>query len=367
MAVWIGLNIPAYAINGDLQGLNRRDSTNWNSTSRWVGSNLRGWRELDLVPCRVMLRGPATNSPVSIVFPRTRNGQPGFEDLFFISNSPNAVITQGPTLRTSPDTEERSYELAVSITGAEPAYIYFHARLAPGANLNPGSSLHIWGEPNLSPLQFHKVRAARVKPDLAVGITGPATARPGETLVYTINHTNLAQLTNDTAHGIVVTAQLPPFMDYVPGSATAGGSIAGNTLTWHVGELQNMERGSFSYRAVVSYNVPAGEALTSTASIAGAESDLNLANNSSKALTTVVSASPTNSGALTITRIVKFDEHLYHIFFLTRSDRNYVMQYTEDFVEWTTDPLIIPGTGGEVVSRQYEGGAKRFYRVMELP
>jgi hypothetical protein len=80
-----------------------------------------------------------------------------------------------------------------------------------------------------------------------------------------------------------------------------------------------------------------------------------------------VAASPTNSGALTITRIVKFDERLYHVFFLTRSDRTYVMQYTEDFADWTTDPLIIPGTGGEVVSRQFEGGVKRFYRVMELP
>jgi uncharacterized repeat protein (TIGR01451 family) len=367
MSVCFGLSVPAFALNGDLQGLNRRDSTNWNAQSAWRGNNLRGWRELDLVPCRVVLRGPASNSPVRIFFPRTQEGHPGFEDLFFISNSPNASITQPPVLVAPADAEVWSYDFVVSITGAEPAYVYFYARLAPGANLNPGSSLHLWGEPGLSPLQLHKVRVAPVKPDLAVAINGPGVARPGETVIYTINYTNLALLADDTAHEVTVTAQLPPFVSYVPGSATTGGSIAGSTLTWHFADLGNQEGGTVSYQAVVSYGVPAEGVLTNTAAIAAAENDLHLEDNFSIALTSIVASSPTNGGALRITRIIKFNDQVYHIFFLTRNDRSYALQYTEDFVDWTTDPLVIPGSGGEVVSRQYVGGAKRFYRVMELP
>ena len=366
-AVSISISTPAFALNGDLQGLHRRNSTNWTAQSSWTGNNLRGWRELDLVPCRVILRGPADDSPVSIVFPRTRNGYPGIENLFFISNSPNATITQPPILKAPADSSEWSYDFNVSISGSEPACIYFYARLAPGANLNTGSSLRIWGTPGLSPLQFHKVKPARVKPDLAVSITAPGVARPGETLIYTINYTNLALLTNDTAHGVTVSAQLPPSITYVPGSASAGGSIAGNVLTWQLPELQNQAGGTVTYQGVVSYGVIPGQTLTNSASITGEENDLNLADNSSVALTSIVSSSPTNFGSLYITRIIKFDERVYHVFFLTKSDRNYVLQYTEDFVDWTTDPLVIPGTGTEVVSRQCEGGAKRFYRVMELP
>jgi uncharacterized repeat protein (TIGR01451 family) len=366
MTIWFGVSIPAFALSGDLQGLHRRDSTNWNSQSEWRGNNLRGWRELDLVPCRVVLRGPASDSPVRIVFPRTQNGNPGFENLFFISNSPNVSITQPPTLIAMPDADESAYDFAVSITGNDPAYIYFHARLAAGANMNPGSSLHLWGEPELSPLQFHKVRLAPIKPDLAVAISGASAAQPGETVIYTVNYTNLALLTNDTAHEITVTAQLPPFLNYLPGSATAGGSLSGDTLTWHLGDLGNQQGGSLSYQAVVSYGVPAGGVLTNTAAIAGGENDLHLDDNISTALTTVVSGSPFG-GTLRITRIVKFGDRVYHIFFLTKSDRSYVLQYTEDFVDWTTDPVVIPGTGGEVVSRQEQGNDKRFYRVMELP
>ena len=366
-ALFLGLTVPAFALSGDLQGLHRRNSTNWNTQSPWTGNNLRGWRELDLVPCRVVLRGPAEDTPVSIVFPRTRNGNPAIENLFFISNSPNVTITQPPALTTLADVDQSSYKFNVSITGTGPGYVYFYARLALGAFVNPGGSLHIWGTPSLGQLQFHKVKVAPVKPDLAVAITGPGVAIPGETFLYTVEYANLALLTNDTAHAVTISAQLPASVNYVPGSASSGGSIAGNTLTWNLPELQNQALSSVSYRVVVSESALPGQILTNAASIAGAESDVNPADNLSTALTHIAARNPTNSGTLLITRIIKVDERVYHVFFLTKSDRNYVLQYTEDFVEWTTDPLVIPGTGNEVFSRQDEGGAMRFYRVMELP
>lgn len=367
MAVSLGFSLPAFSLSGELQGLHRRHSTDWNAQSPWTGNNLRGWRELDLVPCRIVLRGPAENSPVSIAFPRLRNSNPAIQNLLFITNSPNVTISQAPVWITPANAEEWSGQFNVSMTGTEPGYVYFYARLALGAYLNPGSSLHISGTPGLGQLQFHKIRMAPVKPDLAVSITGPAVAFPGETLLYTINYTNLAMVTNDTAHGVTISARLPASLNYVPGSASSGGSIAGSILTWNLPELVNQASGSVTYEAIVSYEVAPEQILTNTASIAGAESDLNPADNLSTALTSIAAPSPNNSGTLLITRIVKFDERVYHVFFLTKSDRNYVLQYTEDFVDWTSDPQVIPGTGTEVVSRQDEGGAKRFYRVMELP
>ena len=376
IAVWFAVEIRGFALSGDLQGLNKSDSTNWHDASAWVGSNLRGWQELDMVACRVVLHGPASNSPVSISFPRTRKGAPAFDNLYFISNSPNATVT-GLILYAPAEAEEWSYSMDVTIEGEEPAYIYFHARLAAGVHLNTGSTLQIRGEPALSPLQIHKPRPAFSKPDLGVAMTVPALALPGETLIYSIRYTNSALGSNDTSHGVVLTATLPPFADYVDGSASGGGSIAGNILTWNLSDLDSQEGGSVSFKVVVAPAITLeapltvaagtlGAVLTTRATIDGAENDLNPADNFTSATTCVAANNPGGGGALRITRIKKFDDEIYHVYFQTMSERSYVMQYTEDFSEWTTIPTVIPGTGTEVVSRQREVGAKRFYRVMEL-
>jgi uncharacterized repeat protein (TIGR01451 family) len=370
LAACTSFEISAFAVSGDLQGLNRTDATNWSATSAWSGNNLRGWQELDLIPCRVVLNGPADNSPVTIQFPRTRHGVPGFEDLFFISNSPNVTLAGPPVLSAPADSEEWSYRLNVTIADSdgEPACIYFYARLAAGSDRNPGSSLHLRGEPSLSPLQIHKPGPAARKPDLGVSLAGPEGALPGETLVYGISYTNSATGSNDIAHNSVLTAMLPPFAEYVPGSASAGGSLNGNVLSWNLGDLGPGDAGSVSYQVIVSPDVAPGFVLTNIASIDADENDLVLADNSST-FTTAVAAntSPSPGGAVRITRITRFDDEIFHIYFETHAGRSYAIQYTKDFIEWTTDPAVIPGKGIEVVSRQRNAGEKRFYRVMELP
>lgn len=370
LAACTGFEVSTFAFSGDLQGLNRTDATDWNARSAWSGNNLRGWQELDLIPCRVVLNGPGNNSPVTIQFPRTRHGLPGFEDLFFISNSPNVTLAAPPVLSAPAGSEEWSYRLNVTKADSdcEPGYIYFYARLAAGSDRNPGSSLYLRGEPSLSPLQIHKPGPAARKPDLGVSLTGPGGAAPGETLVYDLSYTNSATGSNDIAHNTVLTAVLPPFAEYVPGSASAGGSLNGNVLSWNLGTMGPGHVGSVSYQVIVSPDVAPGFVLTNLALIDADENDLVLADNSS-AFTTAVAANtlPAPGGAVRITRITRFDEEIYHVYFETHAGRSYAIQYTKDFIQWTTDPAVIPGKGIEVVSRQRQGGEKRFYRVMELP
>jgi hypothetical protein len=146
-------------ISGDLQGLDKINSTNWSPSSPWSSVNLQGWRELDLIPVRVELFGGlASNQLVSVSFPHFKSGIPGFQNLFFISNSPSLFFTEPPTLvavHGQGGEEDWSYAFRVTVTDSNTAYVYLYARLAAGAHLNTGSSLQLSGEPSLSPLQIH--------------------------------------------------------------------------------------------------------------------------------------------------------------------------------------------------------------------
>ena len=110
-------------------------------------------------------------------------------------------------------------------------------------------------------------------------------------------------------------------------------------MTWSLGTLGAGASGSMTCQAVVSSGILVCGVLTTTAAIQGSENDLNPADNMASAHTVVGSANPeTGGGPLRITRIAKFDEEIYQVFFQTNPGRNYVLQYTEDFSNWTTDP-----------------------------
>jgi uncharacterized repeat protein (TIGR01451 family) len=367
-ALWAGAQVRVFALNGELQGLNKRYSTNWTADSPWRSGPLRGWQELDMIPCRVKLPCVSTGftSSVTIVFPHTTGKGPGFENLFFLSNSPNVTVIEAPALNAPTNTGEWSYDLKVSVRGSESAYIYFYARLAVGSYLNPGSSLHISGEPGLSPLQIHKPRLAPSKPNLAVRKAAPAVVFPGETITYMISYTNAASGQDDVAHGVKLKAILPALASYVPDSANSNGVMEGNVLSWNLPDLAKGSSGSVSYQVTVSTNAPGGESLTSTATIFSAENDLDPADNFSSVRTAVLET-PRNDQPLRITRIEKTGDGHYNVYFTTTFGRYYALQHTEDFVNWTTDSTIIPGTGSVEVSMQSDIGAYRFFRVMQLP
>jgi uncharacterized repeat protein (TIGR01451 family) len=52
--------------------------------------------------------------------------------------------------------------------------------------------------------------------------------------------------------------------------------------------------------------------------------------------------------------------------FKSQAGRIYFMQYSEDFVHWTTDSSAIRGTGGVMAVPQHKPGGKRFYRVLMM-
>src|SRR5215216_935881 len=122
----LGTQLPALAgFSGDLEGLNKNNSTNWGPSSSWSGGNLQDWQELDYVVVRAVLDGgPQANQPVSIVFPKFKTDAPGFQNLYFISNSPNTFITSN-VLSAPPAPADWTYNLRVTITNNQTGYIYF--------------------------------------------------------------------------------------------------------------------------------------------------------------------------------------------------------------------------------------------------
>ncbi len=291
VALGLGSHSSVLALSGDLQGLNKSLSTNWSPASAWSGGNLRGWQELDYVVGRAKLSGaPRSNQLVSLSFPRLKNGRPGFENLYFLSNSPNLFFTAPPVLDSSAATADGRYTMRVTITNRQPGYVYFYARLAAGAHLNTGSSLQLRGSPALSPLQIHKPEAGPDRPDLALLKTGPATAEPGEVIRYTLSYTNQGTRTQDVARGVQLVDELPALVTFV--SASNGGSNEGGLLTWDLPDLPIGASGFVTYQARVLTNAFHGQVFTNNAHLFEAGEDANPADNHSSVKTTVFARRP---------------------------------------------------------------------------
>jgi hypothetical protein len=162
-------------------------------TTNWISSNLQGWHELDLIPCRIYVTGgPISNQVLTVTFPHLTGTTPGFQDLGGLTTSSNITLGTSPVL-LSPPSGDWSYTLTVTLTDVTPGYIQFYTRLAAGAHLNVGSSLMIGGSPSsMGELQIHKPSPGPGAPNLAITKSGPLIASPGETIVYTLSYTNTA-------------------------------------------------------------------------------------------------------------------------------------------------------------------------------
>ncbi|HEY0548048.1 MAG TPA: Ig-like domain-containing protein, partial [Verrucomicrobiae bacterium] len=290
LSLCTALELSALALDFDLEGLDRNNSTNWIPNSAWSSVNLQDWRELDFIPMRAQITGgPAANQLLTIAFPHYSGGVYGFQNLYFISNSPNVSFSWAPVLNANPASSDWSYDLHVTVTGNHPGYVYFYARLAAGAHLNPGSSLHLEG-PSLSPLQIHKPRPGPGSPDLAIQKTGPATAGPGDLITYSISYTNKASGTNNAAHGVQITDILPALVTFV--SASDGGTMAGNTLSFDIRDLTNRASGFVTYQVRVASSAVSGQMFTNNALILSSEDDANMSDNRSSVKTTVIASRP---------------------------------------------------------------------------
>jgi len=85
--------------------------------------------------------------------------------------------------------------------------------------------------------------------------TDRATARPGDTLTYTITYGNSGL---GAAGNVVLQDRLPQYVTYVSGSATNGGTYNGlnRMITWNLGNLAVGDIGSVSFQVTVNSDVP---------------------------------------------------------------------------------------------------------------
>ncbi len=122
------------------------------------------------------------------------------------------------------------------------------------------------------------VNAPPAATDMSAGITGPASATSGSTVVYTVTASDLGPA---AASQVTATLTLPPGASFV--SAQNGGTYANGVVTWTVAKIAS---GSHS-NLKVSIILTTKGANSLTASVQAANPDPNTANNTSTFTTTV--------------------------------------------------------------------------------
>ncbi len=262
-----------------LQGQNKGD------TLHWTEKNLQGWSELEVIPMRICFgAGMVGKQNVRLDFPHINGGIFGFEGFWdFQAYSPNATILSGPEVIEDPS-GEWSYTLTVEISDRSPAEVRFSAQMAAGAHLNGGSSLQIKG--TAGTLQIHKPGPATGAPDLAVMQSGPTTVPWGTTVTYTMTYQNRAA--SHPGMGAQLSQIVDPALTIDPASLGPNARVVGHTVFWDLGNLAPNASGQIVMQAKVNASAPIGQVLTNVAQIYSSENDLNMADNSAVALTSVV-------------------------------------------------------------------------------
>ena len=136
--------------------------------------------------------------------------------------------------------------------------------------------------------------------DVVTTKTGPASATLGSSFSYAITVQNAGPV---NALGVVVTDTLPAGLTFV--SATGGGTLAGNVVTWPA--IASLANGA-SQAYTVTVSVPAAGVFTNIVASTAASADLNPSNNNgslpaSRVTTTVLNqadVATTKSGPATV-------------------------------------------------------------------
>ncbi|MGZ5544215.1 MAG: hypothetical protein ACXWIU_06040, partial [Limisphaerales bacterium] len=207
----------------DLEGQNAPRA---NAGTNYFGGPLRGWYELEFIPCRVALQ-PGSNQVVQVNFDHTKNAsivKRGIQNLFTFSPSRNVRMTT-PVLTGSNSMEEWYYTFTADVTNNQAGYVYFYARMSGGAHLFGGSSLDLF----YAPLQIMKPGPLAGSPDLIVTKTGPSTVSAGNTYSYSITFSNKVSATA-TAVGVQLSDFLPAGTTYVAGSAVGSSLVTNLTV-----------------------------------------------------------------------------------------------------------------------------------------
>ena len=291
---FVNLSIPANATITDGQGIGTIRSDDFVvalegqsfGDPTWFGGPLLGWKERDYVPLRLYFSGgPVTNLTYTIYFDHSNNSGeiPGIRDLVNWTNTSNITFTSGPTLNAPAGAAEWSYSFTLNHTASGDGIVWFWGRVAAGAHLYPGASLHVSGDQGLGVLQIHKPGAEPGSPDLAVTKLGPAFANAGQLINYVLNYTN--DVATGTATGVELSDTLPVGITFV--SCSDGCSVLGNTIIWDLGDVPRGASGSVSYQVMVANSFVSGSTFENYALIVSAENDSNFADNSDSVVTTI--------------------------------------------------------------------------------
>ncbi len=139
------------------------------------------------------------------------------------------------------------------------------------------------------------VNVGAASADLTITKTGPAFAKPGETITYTLTVTNAGP---NSATGVTVSDTLPTGLTYV--SSAPAATVSGQTLSWTLGTLAASASQTITVTATAPVeatllSTPATRTLTNTASVSSATTDPTPANNTATAVTQMVAAKLTKS------------------------------------------------------------------------
>ena len=111
----------------------------------------------------------------------------------------------------------------------------------------------------------------------------PNTVTAGQNVTYTLDVANAGP---STAHGVTISDPLPPGTSFV--SADNGGTLAGGTVTWNLGDVA--AGATPSVHLVVKVNSGRTADVSNTATVSSTTTDPNSANNSDTEATTVVTS-----------------------------------------------------------------------------
>jgi nucleoid-associated protein YejK len=264
-----------------------------NSGTNWSGGPLRGWYELEFIPCRVVLQ-PGSNQVVQINFDHTKNSsiiKRGIQNLFYFSPTANVKIST-PQLTGVNSQEDWYYTFTADVSGSTNGYVYYYARMCGGAHLFGGSSLDMF----YPPLQIMKPGPAVGNPDLSVTKTGPSIVYAGATYTYTLTFSNSVSATA-TAVGVQLSDFLPDGTTYIDGSATGSPlvtnlNVIGNQLWWDIADMPRGSSGTISYQVSVPTTFTNGTTIKNYAQIESAQDDVNELDNIASVTSTVLKAPP---------------------------------------------------------------------------
>jgi uncharacterized repeat protein (TIGR01451 family) len=189
--------------------------------------------------------------------------------------------------------------------------------------------------------------------DLAVSTAVPATLNLGDTLTNTISVSNLGP---DLATGILLTNTVPAGVTFVSASLSQGSVIrvADGRVICNLGSLA---AGASATASILTVPFVTGS-LVNAVTVAGSEEDLNLANNSAQAKTSVSPSLPASlSGS--------FSGGLFQLTVTGQPNIVYVVQASTDLTTWVPLSTNSSATGTfTFTDTTAPAPQQRFYRTM---